>query len=191
MQNEKYSDPVNDRLKSGKITPHQLFAEWCLSEEKYACLLNQITPEIVWQKSKDLLLYSPVVWDETRETKRSIEELLHQGEECFEHGDLKRAVKLFERVLSLDRTNSQALNNLGVMQWQIGNVPSAINIFQKALTFNPNDRDALENLMQAAMDTGRLDLISPALLDTMKEKQLQHVEFMRLADEQKNSINAI
>jgi len=131
------------------------------------------------------------VISESNLKQERVEKLLGSGEKCFAQGEVKSAVENFKVVLQLDPGNTQALNNLGVIQWQLGNAPSAINIFQKALAFNPNDHDALENLMQAATETGRLDLINPALLDTIKEKQSQHLKFMKLTDIQRKSVNAI
>jgi Flp pilus assembly protein TadD len=87
----------------------------------------------------------------------------------------------------LDRSNSQALNNLGVMQWQLGDAVSAINTFQTALTFNPGDSDALANLVQTAQETGRFDLINPALLDAIKQAQSDNPDFIGLINAQQNS----
>lgn len=105
----------------------------------------------------------------TRE--QQLRTLLAWGEEKFSQGDLLAAARIFERILHLDRTNSQALNNLGVIQWQLGETASAMNVFQHALTANPDDPDALANLLQAATETGRFDLIDPGLLDILKQKQ--------------------
>ncbi|MDX9763139.1 MAG: tetratricopeptide repeat protein, partial [Desulfomonilia bacterium] len=105
----------------------------------------------------------------TRE--QQLRTLLAWGEEKFSQGDLLAAARIFERILHLDRTNSQALNNLGVIQWQLGETASAMNVFQHALTANPDDPDALANLLQAATETGRFDIIDPGLLDILKQKQ--------------------
>jgi tetratricopeptide (TPR) repeat protein len=119
--------------------------------------------------------------------EQQIKKLLEWGKEKFLKGDYRVAVKIFERILKLDPLSSQALSNLGVIQWQLGNVTSAINIFQKALNFNPNDRDALENLMQAATETSRFDLIDPALLNTVKKAQPANPDFVELINAQQSS----
>ena len=103
----------------------------------------------------------------TRE--QQVKRLLELGEKRFSQGDASTAIKIFENVLRLDKTNFQALNNLGVIQGQLGEKLPAMEIFQSALSFNPEDPDALANLLQAATETGRFDLIKQNLLDTLKK----------------------
>jgi tetratricopeptide (TPR) repeat protein len=117
-----------------------------------------------------------------------LKKLLEWGEERFSQGNFNAAVKIFERVLKLDKTNSQAMNNLGVMKWQISREPaSAMKIFQTALTFNPKDHDALGNLVQAATKSSRFDLINPALLNTLKKAQPANSDVVTLINAQKSS----
>lgn len=102
----------------------------------------------------------------TRE--QQLQKLLEWGENIFSQGDMHSAVRIFKRTLYLDHTNTQALNNLGVIQWQIGEPLSAMKIFQSALRINRNNPDALANLLHVATETGRFDLIDPTLLDSLK-----------------------
>jgi GT2 family glycosyltransferase/glycosyltransferase involved in cell wall biosynthesis/Flp pilus assembly protein TadD len=125
----------------------------------------------------------------TREDQ--LKKLIEWGEERFSHGNINAAAKIFERVLMFDKTNSRALNNIGVIQWQLGDVVSAIKTFQAALTFNPNDSDTVENLVQGAMETGRFDLINPAFLDSLKQAQRENPDFIKLIDTLQNSASAI
>jgi tetratricopeptide (TPR) repeat protein len=122
----------------------------------------------------------------TREDQ--LKKLLELGQERFSQGNFSAAVKIFERVLELDKYNSQAMNNLGVIQWQISREPaSAMKIFQTALTFNPRDHDALGNLVQAATKSSRFDLINPALLNTLKKAQPANPDLVALINAQQNS----
>jgi GT2 family glycosyltransferase len=89
-----------------------------------------------------------------------LNKLLELGENKFIEGNLRNAVKIFERTLQLDPSNSETLNNLGVIQWQLGAAPSAIKTFQQALSSDPQNSDALYNLVQVAKETGRTDLTS-------------------------------
>lgn len=116
----------------------------------------------------------------TRE--QQLKKLLEWGEERFSQGDVSTAIKIFERVLRLDKTNTQALNNLGAIQWQIGDMISAMETFQIALSFNPEDPDALANLLQAATETGRFDLIKQNLLDILKQAHPANQDIARLID---------
>jgi GT2 family glycosyltransferase/lipopolysaccharide biosynthesis protein len=118
----------------------------------------------------------------TRE--KQLKKLLEWGEERLSSGDSGTALRVFERVLYMDRTNSQALNNLGVMQWQLGDPVSAIGTFQNALFINPGDTDAMGNLAQTAEETGRFDLINADLLDILKQEQPSNPDLV-------NFINAI
>jgi GT2 family glycosyltransferase len=111
-----------------------------------------------------------------------IDELLRWGEDCFVRGEIKRAVRVFERLLSLNSQNAQAMNNLGVIQWQLGDVASAINIFQRSLSIKPNDSDTLANLTQAATEARRFDLLKPGLLKIVQQAQPANSDIARLID---------
>ena len=125
----------------------------------------------------------------TRMTKEDqLKKLLEWGEERFSQGNFNAAVKIFERVLKLDKVNSQAMNNLGVIQWQLGGEPApAMKTFQAALTLNPKDSNALENLVQAATESSRFDLINPALLKTVKKAQPANPDLVALINAQQSS----
>ena len=71
------------------------------------------------------------------------------GEKAFEHGDYHRALKLFERALKLDPSDSLALNNLGVLKTQLGDPQAALEIFVRVLRQDPAHQDARENLRSA------------------------------------------
>jgi tetratricopeptide (TPR) repeat protein len=133
MQEEKYFGLARDQLQAGKITPPQLFAEWCLSKEKYACLLRQITPEIAWRKSKNLLLQEPHIWNEL-------------GESLYQEGKIEEAKQIFKDVLERERNLLQALNNLGVISFQERKIQEAMSYFSQVLAISPNDFTALENM---------------------------------------------
>lgn len=125
----------------------------------------------------------------TRE--QQIETLLTWGEDKFSQGDVQAAEKIFKRILHIDRSNSQALNNLGVIQWQCGEVASAMDFFQNALAANPKDPDALANLLQAARETERFDLIDPKLLDVLKQAQPANPDIVKIMQEQQGIQNGL
>lgn len=111
---------------------------------------------------------------------QQLEKLMSWGEERFSQGKFHSSVEVFRRILQIDRTNSRALNNLGVIQWQIGDTISAMETFKTALSLNPRDPDALANLFQAAKETGRFDLIEQNLMDTLKKAQPTHPDIAAL-----------
>ena len=135
-----------------------------------------VTPSAVSTTDKGYSLIQKIT------EKEGIEELLHWGEECFSRGEIKRALRIFERVLWLKPKNAQALSNLGVIQWQLGETTSAVNIFQKALFLNPYDTDALANLVQAVEEIKRADLVQNNLIDLLRQSQPANPDFRRLID---------
>jgi lipoprotein NlpI len=80
----------------------------------------------------------------------------------------------------MDPGNTQAMNNLGVIQWQLGNVESAIDIFQHALGIDPANTDALANLSQAVTETARIDILKPDLLETLRRVQPDSLDLKML-----------
>ncbi|MBE0602879.1 MAG: radical SAM protein, partial [Deltaproteobacteria bacterium] len=99
---------------------------------------------------------------------READMLLARGEEEFSRGDIPSAIRTLRQVLTIDGTNSQALNDLGVIQWQAGDADAAVETFQVALGVNPDDSDALVNLAKAIAATGKYYLLKPELLEMLK-----------------------
>lgn len=135
------------------------------------------------EKWKDIIEVDGRFYRVSMTKDNQLKKLLEWGENSLARGDVLAAVKTFERIISLDRTNSQALNNLGVIQWQIGRADEAIKTFQNALALNPKDMDALENLADAATETGRFDLINTGTLEKLKQAQPANPDLMRLTNE--------
>ena len=123
----------------------------------------------------------------TMKGEAQLNELIKWGEERFSNGNLRSAIKIFKRTLELDPLNTQAINNLGVMQWQLGDPIAAIKTFQNALIKNSDDTDALENLKQATIETGRFDLIVPELQDVLKNTFSENPGLETLIYAQQNS----
>jgi tetratricopeptide (TPR) repeat protein len=123
--------------------------------------------------------------------EQQLKKLIEWGEERFSQGDVRSALKIFERTLHLDRTNPQALNNIGVIQWQLGDTISAMNTFQISLSINPKDPDALGNLVQAATKTERFDLLKQNLLDILKQEQPDNPDVVKLINAQQSSVSTI
>ncbi len=119
--------------------------------------------------------------------EEQINKLNEWGEEKFSEENFHSALKIFERVLQFDPKNSQALNNIGVMQWQLGDPVEALTTFQNALINNPKDTDALENLTQATIETGEFNLINPDLLEMLKNSQPENPHLGILLKEQYSS----
>jgi len=96
--------------------------------------------------------------------------LLRWGEEAFQAGDVLRALRIFERVLHIEPANTEVLNNLGVIQWELGRQADAIATFQAVLRVRPDDGDALDNLA-AALAGGVDTAIDPAIRALLDQRQ--------------------
>lgn len=102
---------------------------------------------------------------------RPEEALLARGEEEFSRGDIASAIRTMRHALEADRSDSRVLNNLGVIQWHVGDGDAAVEAFQAALSVNPDDADALVNLARAMDATGKYYLLKPGLLATLKPER--------------------
>lgn len=93
------------------------------------------------------------------EKSHQVEYLIKWGESAYGQGDILRALKIFERILRIEPQSTTVLNNLGVIQWELGDKDAAIETFQTVLRIRPNDPDALMNLSSAIDAGGRIDLL--------------------------------
>ena len=71
---------------------------------------------------------------------------LSHGEELFKRGDIEGAKMVFKQLLTHNKNNIDALNNLGVIAFRQNNVDKAISYFRKALQHKPHYAEAIENL---------------------------------------------
>jgi tetratricopeptide (TPR) repeat protein len=85
-------------------------------------------------------------------------ELLQNGEELFEQGDLEGADKLFRMALERKPEHVDALNNLGVLAHQRGQRESALSFFTRALLADPQSSAAAENVLGVLSDVSQRDL---------------------------------
>ncbi len=74
-------------------------------------------------------------------------QLINDGEECFNAGDLDRARFFFENALELQPGNAEALTDLGVLSSQQSDPHQATLFFIRALQKDPAHTDALFNLV--------------------------------------------
>ena len=87
---------------------------------------------------------------------QSADRLTLDGETFFANGDLDSARLAFEDALKLDAKFPTALNNLGVLNSQLGHADTAITYFISALESDPTERNALVNLIESANTADRL-----------------------------------
>lgn len=84
--------------------------------------------------------------------KRDLAELARvendHGEKAFEKNELSNAKNHFEKALELNPEFLVARNNLGVVNWQVGENADAMDCFLSVLEKDSKNLDAIENLMQ-------------------------------------------
>lgn len=83
--------------------------------------------------------------------------LLDDGLAAHQRGDLQAALALYQRVLTLDRSNADAVHLIGVIAYQTGDPLTAINVIGRAIALNDRQPAYHSNLGEALRATGALD----------------------------------
>ena len=74
----------------------------------------------------------------------------------YKESNLHEAMEEYKKVLELDPSNAQALNNLGMVYYDLGMLNDAINQYQKAIAISPQYDKAHHNLAVAYYVKGDL-----------------------------------
>ena len=82
------------------------------------------------------------------DTTELTNEIIANGETCFNEGDINSAIKAFQSVLELDPDNVRANSNLGVVLWHSEEHENALEYLKRAYLANPDDKVALTNLAE-------------------------------------------
>ena len=72
-------------------------------------------------------------------SKKQIENLIENGNDSFEKGDIDKALAIFSEVTQLDPKNSMAYNWKGIIYDKKREYEKAIEEFTKAITFDPSN----------------------------------------------------
>jgi len=75
----------------------------------------------------------------------STRELIQMGEAAFSSGELEKAKECFERALSREVLNVDALHNLGLIHLKLGNVQGSLGYFTRALEWDPEDKEVIKS----------------------------------------------
>ena len=95
-----------------------------------------------------------------------------RGENAFEKNRLENAKEHFEKALEWDPEYVVALNNLGVLNWQLGNTSDAADYFLNALEKDSKYLDAIENLMQIIPNLNMNDEVMQKFTEICKDSNL-------------------
>ncbi len=80
-----------------------------------------------------------------------------QAESRFRNGDLAGALDCYRRLLELDPTDAEVINDLGTVLFGMGEIEESCRCYLRALQVDPHREDALENLRKLC-ETGGLPL---------------------------------
>jgi tetratricopeptide (TPR) repeat protein len=87
------------------------------------------------------LFLSDLAW-----TQETAEEWFKKGNEAAEAGDYEKAIRCFERTISLDPMHLGSYRNMGCVYGMRGMWDEAIEPFKKAISINPDDAHIHHNL---------------------------------------------
>jgi superkiller protein 3 len=96
--------------------------------------------------------------------------------------------KLYEKVLEDDRTNYDALTNLGVIYQQTGNEEKSLSFFKKVVRFHPKKARAFHNLgilysLMNRIDDAVINLNKAAELDSTNPNSVRQLGIIYLQNE--------
>ena len=98
------------------------------------------------------------------------DQLLAEGEHCFNQGDLSGAKEKFESMLESDPRDLEALNNLGVIAFQEERLEEAIGNLKQALRIDPTNFDSVDNLSNILLRQGEYQEAVGCFQQALKEK---------------------
>ena len=78
--------------------------------------------------------------------KEAISNLFTEALNFHKKNQLKEAEKIYSKILYLDSSHSDSLNNLGLIYFSINNIEKAETFFKKSIKYNLNNKSAYNNL---------------------------------------------
>ena len=114
------------------------------------------------------------------------------GEYLFSKGFTADAVKNFERALADNPANENALNNLGVISYQLNRYEAAEKFMVKAVSLNRRNINSLNNLVQLYMTMERFEDAAGLLLEItgMNPEQPEPWYLLGLCQERLNQLDS-
>lgn len=110
------------------------------------------------------------------ESLASAEEHFRKGNELSQAGDFAKAAEAYETALEFAPDDVDAMSNLGVAYYNLGELDRAIEQYTKAIERAPNDADIRSNLaaayVQKHQTSGAPDQLDKALAEYQKAVEL-------------------
>ena len=133
------------------------------------------------QKRRVALLQIKLGGESSYSTAELSAQLTKDGENCFNAGDLNRAMFFFRNALKLEPSNTEALTDLGVALWQNKQHAEAAEMFIRVLETDPSHPDALFNLVHC-LEQQEGASIPPALIEKIASCTADDELLTRLGD---------
>jgi Cephalosporin hydroxylase len=90
-------------------------------------------------------------------TDPKLKNILHKAIENHRKNNFQEAKHLYNKVLDIDSSNLDAINNLGIIYHSLGKINEAIEFYKKAIDINPNFADSHHNLKLIYFKIGDLE----------------------------------
>lgn len=135
---------IEDLAQGIKFIIHMLQNKGTISKKIRSFVKQNCSWEIQTQKYVKL-------YDEAYNSEKNInvDKFITLGETFFEKGKKEVARKIFHELLKIEDTNSNILNNIGVLYWEEGRYSKAMEYFKLAYEINPEDKYIKENYLKA------------------------------------------
>jgi len=143
-----YADPEEREAQIKNLAAvYKEIADVILPELRRSRMI--LTMDIIGKSDEELLKMA-------KETpaELTVEELLYAGALAT---DLNEKVAIYSKVTELFANDYRGYNNLGMVNYELGNIADARRCFAKALELNPNNADINYNAGIAAMADGDLE----------------------------------
>lgn len=204
MNDEQLMQPYLRMIEEGKITPASLFSQWCVNDDKYACMQHQIGVEQVWEALQPFLFSDTdeegllAKADQFLKIRRPdealklLEGVVSQGnasarvlrtyiELLKQTGDRVNYILYLEQYVNNNPEDAGALNELGVVRWQQERIDEAIALFEKAVSHNGNHPDHIKNLADAYLAQEDFEKAVPLYVYLIQKYPEDSEAYQRLA----------
>ncbi len=86
------------------------------------------------------------VYQTPPQQQKQLTELLRQGKEAVDRGNLNQAIAIYEQATNLDTDNAELYGGMGYLHVRQEQYPQAIAAFQQALALDPNNPEYYDGL---------------------------------------------
>ncbi|HAB51536.1 MAG TPA: hypothetical protein DCE80_05075 [Ignavibacteriales bacterium] len=110
--------------------------------------LISLIGEMLYSTTKSSSKTTPISFTVDNEKIKSttVQKIMEDGCALFSEGKLSESKQMFEKVLTMEPKNAEAINNIGVILSSMGDIKASKNKLMSAIEIDPDYRDAVRNL---------------------------------------------